>query len=148
MPQVGYSARTMKIVTGILLALVAMGCGDDQATGDLDAGPPADARPPCQVITNEYCDPDQKCTWIHESTDVWTVDCFTDGTEALGMPCQWGVNGTSTGADNCSSGLLCVDNTCREVCTLAPDSCAAPETCVRAPQSMGDAAEYGVCLAP
>ena len=143
-----YNVLTMRFGAGMLVVAVAMGCGDVPPAADLDAGPPADARLPCAVLTGENCDPGEKCTWIHESQDVWTVDCFTDGTEELGMPCQWGADGVWTGADNCASGLLCVDNTCRQVCALAVDGCAAPASCVSVPQSMAEPSEFGVCLAP
>jgi hypothetical protein len=142
----------------LIVALAA--CGGDPALVLGDAGgdddwdcdfprdrcsPPQDA---CNPVGQTGCGPTEKCTWItiDSGNDLGIIGCVPAGTVAEAGDCTHGVDGETTGYDNCVAGQMCIGGICEAICTLAPDSCDAKHSCQR---YFGlfetDPARYGAC---
>ncbi len=133
-----------------LLALAACSGDDGFVDGPHDSGPPPPDAAQCIPIADTWCF-GEMCTWIRvtaEATpEAWRIACVLLGSQAEGEPCGRGPVGETTGHDNCGSGLFCVDNACRRLCTLSPDSCDLPAVCVNPNDNVaiGASTEFGYC---
>jgi hypothetical protein len=138
-----------KLAFGALLTGLLAACGgsDSNTTPDgprpIDAAPgdggsPIDAAPAaCNVLTQDGCDPGEKCTWIRvaasPSSQLGQLGCVPDGSVAINQACSYGAAGPTTGYDNCVEGLVCLASSqtdmaqglCREICDLTNTEAAA-----------------------
>jgi hypothetical protein len=85
----------------------------------------------------------EKCTYIIESTDPFLgrTACAPDGSIPLNGTCMR----NEQGVDDCVGGTWCSGGTCAEICSSAPDSCAANSTCVSFVGLFDDAEGTGLC---
>lgn len=74
----------------------------------------------CDPLQPSACLPGQLC-WPHAPTQL--AYCIAASGSPLGAAC-----GTTTATAPCDTGLTCVNNVCRQICTQAAD-CTAPEQC-------------------
>jgi hypothetical protein len=73
----------------------------------------------------------QKCTWVSiqdTPEPLGKLACVPDGTVALGGACTVGPVGETTGYDNCSAGLYCINSTCQEICSFEGNAALACPT--------------------
>ena len=112
-----------------------LACGGDDDSGDItfaDGGPDGgDTGAACNPVTNQGCDAGEKCSWLVVSEDPFLgrTDCVPDGTVAVGGECTEGTPGETTGYDDCAAKGLCLNGTCRAICTIDPDTCGDGFAC-------------------
>ncbi len=130
-------------------------CGDNVCSGgetvdtcpeDCDSNPIFDTPPAaCNAVAGTGCDPDEKCTFIVESTEPFLgrTDCAPAGTVPEDGTC---VRSETTGVDDCAAGLYCIGGVCTEICgALDNTNCDANETCVTFSDLFEDADNTGLC---
>jgi hypothetical protein len=130
-----------KLALGTLMIaglLAACGGGDDdvvlQPDANGDGGGGSDAAPACNPLSppgQQGCLTGQKCTWISVQDTpepLGKLGCVPDGTVALGGACMVGPVGETTGFDNCSAGLYCINSVCQDVCGFDGSANAACQT--------------------
>ena len=161
----------------LVVVVMVIGCGgdddssarDDAAVADPDArpvdasidvrdgDPAADAEPggdsgpvgACNPITQAGCAAGQKCTWltVQEEPFLGRTDCVPDGDVEIGGACVEGPPGETTGYDDCAAGGLCVNDLCRAICSIEPESCGEGFACSAYTNTFSDdaAGNTGVC---
>jgi hypothetical protein len=92
--------------------------------GETDLPPPT----ACNPVANTGCQPGDKCTLVVETVDPFSayLGCADDGVVPLGGSCT---REPTTGVDDCVAGSLCMAGFCKEICTVAPNSCGSGSTC-------------------
>jgi hypothetical protein len=85
---------------------------------------PAVVLTSCDPVAQTGCSAGKKCTWIRISTSgtpTGALACTPAGAVDVGAACQYGVDGATTGYDDCRGGQVC----------LASETSAASGTCER-----------------
>jgi len=130
--------------TLIIAGLLAACGGDDGVTpmpdANGDGGGGDSGTQACNPLSppgQQGCLTGQKCTWIQVQDTpepLGKLGCVPDGTVALGGACTVGAVGETTGYDNCSAGLYCINSVCSDVCGFdgsANAACASGYNCTR-----------------
>ena len=96
----------------------------------------------CNPVANTGCLAGDKCTLIITSIEPFVayLGCADDGTVPLGGACVR----DGTGVDDCEAGSLCMDDVCKEICTVSPDSCTSGFTCSNTGDLFDDPS-IGIC---
>lgn len=104
----------------------------------------------CDPVAQTGCWAAEKCSWIWivRETDVGIVACVADGTVPAGQVCTYGPEGEATGYDDCVAGTVCIDGLCETLCSISPDTCTPPATCVAQPGLFPNHPGVGVCAPP
>src|SRR5258706_8746560 len=122
--------------TCFILALAAVGCGDNSETPikDMAVAIKRDLSAldtSCQ-LPMQTCGMGKKCVAMFDGMN-WAGTCVADGTVAAGQPCMT-QQSPDTLLDNCQGGFVCDNifgsqaNTCRKICGKDSD-CGANEKC-------------------
>ena len=141
----------MKWILGIALAsLVA--CEASDAPSVVDAGGGFDTLcfaavcVGCDPVAQTGCADGEKCTWQHVTDTLGRLTCTPDGTVPIGGACTRMPPGETAGHDDCAAGGYCLADTCREICSEAPDGCEAPSGCTLHPGLFDGASDpTGLC---
>ncbi len=108
----------------------AAGEAEVESGADADAEPEAETETDvgpttCDPVTQAPCDDGLRCAWVAADSGGGEARCVPEGTVELGGACTSDPIG-----DDCGRGLQCLGGTCRAICELATDSCAAGYACV------------------
>jgi len=101
----------------------------------------------CDPVLQVRCSDGEKCSWLRIDTpnNLGSLWCVPDGSVAAGDACEYGPDGESSGYDDCVAGAICIDGTCRAICSASSDGCTAPSTCVVHPEVFAGASGIGGC---
>ena len=142
MKKIAFAALFVAVASTGLLA-----CGGDDDGITFADSAPVDEM--CNAVTQEGCAAGEKCSWlvVQEEPFLGRTDCVPDGTAAIGEACTEGEPGEETGFDNCAAGGLCLNEICRTICTVDPDTCSAEFACSSYTNTFTDdpAENMGVC---
>lgn len=130
--------RTMPMRCSMALLLTYVGCGGADAIQLLDV---SQLPLKCDLRAQSGCNAAEKCTWILEESP--RGGCTVEGTTPIGQSCQRPLRG----ADDCVIGAACLNEVCREICSLegGVPECRAGFHCVAFPIEV-EQTNAGVCV--
>lgn len=114
-------------------------------SGEPDAlGAPCDCNP---VVGQSCCGDGAKCAPAHQGGQLDPLTaCVAAGGVPTGGACTVSASVPGDAYDDCAVGNACVDGACREICSLAPDTCGADEACVRVSGLFEGFENVGTCV--
>ena len=160
----GTVLTTLTRTIGILATLSACANGHSKSEPDAstaqpkNAGPDASVAPDarlacvrtdrgepggCKPMSQTGCPSGAKCTAQPTGSASYETACAGNGFVPIGGDCSFD---NACDADTCVAGSYCDKGSCREICTMAPDSCASGTSCVPFANLFTEYDNTGICL--
>lgn len=78
----------------------------------------------CNAVAQTGCQAGERCAPVFDDVFMGNESCVPEAPVPvpIGEPCVAGA-GLPDGYDDCAAGAACIGGGCRELCTVAPDSC-------------------------